>query len=305
METGSAIQGITLEPIGIVRCPHATREDLAVQGVDATLEIRPDLTSALDGIERCSHIVVLGWLHRSDRTVTRCRPRRLRADAEQVGVFAARSPDRPNPISVTVVPLIRRDGHRLHVRNLDLLDGTPILDLKSYNPGWDGVFSAHVRARTRSAALEPALLVAFLARDLDNHLGPDATSPPARLALAATVTALRMLNIDGRDPALSASVRHADASLDAVIGLLGATFASGRVALDPAGPDFAFTCGGSSLRLWARDRAAPLPEDPAAWVDRFVIEPNECAVARMDDPDVLESVRERRPDPGRIRERRS
>lgn len=266
---------IDLEPIGVVRCAHATREDLAVQGVSAIIEIRPDLAPALDGIERCSHIVVLGWLHRSDRTVIRCRPRRLHADAEQVGVFAARSPDRPNPISVTVVPLIRRDGNQLHVRNLDLLDGTPILDLKSYNPGWDGVFSAHVRARTRSAALEPGLLVAFLGRDLDNHLGPDAASPAARLALAATVTALRMLDIDGRDPTLSATVRHADAGLDAAVGLLGATFASGRVALDPAGPDFAFTCRGRTLRLWVRDRTTPLPEDPATWADRFVIEPNE------------------------------
>lgn len=124
----------TPRAIGIVRSPY--QETTAVpRGLGAkheaegTLEILPEFEAGLLDIEGFSHLFVLWVFDRSDRyELVGVAP----TDPRPHGVFASRSPRRPNPVALTVVELLRREGNQLHVRGIDMLDGTPILDIKPY-----------------------------------------------------------------------------------------------------------------------------------------------------------------------------
>lgn len=125
--------GIALTPIGRVRSPLATLEAAPRQGdegaPDAWIEVRPDLTPALAGLVSGAEVIVLTWLDRADRGILQVHPRDDR-DAPLTGVFATRSPDRPNPIGLHRVTVRAIDGSRLLVGPLEAIDGTPVLDLK-------------------------------------------------------------------------------------------------------------------------------------------------------------------------------
>lgn len=132
-----------LNPIGRIRTPHQRLEDCprgvrSAQG-NAQLEIDPVFQDALLDIDQASHLHVLYWLDRSERSVLR-RP--TPHDGVLRGVFATRSPVRPNPIGLAVVKLLRREGGLLTVSGMDCLDGTALLDLKPYLPGVDCVADA-------------------------------------------------------------------------------------------------------------------------------------------------------------------
>jgi tRNA-Thr(GGU) m(6)t(6)A37 methyltransferase TsaA len=130
----------TLQPIGWVRSPYHRRFGTPQQATavdsnaDAILELDdariPEAALAdLEGMER---IWVLSWLHRGEGWAPSVRP--PRGTRQPRGVLATRSPDRPNPIGLSSVRLLRIEGRRLFVRGIDLLDGTPILDVKPYVP---------------------------------------------------------------------------------------------------------------------------------------------------------------------------
>ncbi|MFW6038331.1 MAG: tRNA (N6-threonylcarbamoyladenosine(37)-N6)-methyltransferase TrmO [Candidatus Saliniplasma sp.] len=93
--------------------------------------VRDEFTDSLLGIEENSHISVLCWLDRSDRSIQRVHPMADKSNP-LTGVFSTRSPVRPNPISYTVCELIERVKNVLHVKGLDMLDATPVIDIKSY-----------------------------------------------------------------------------------------------------------------------------------------------------------------------------
>lgn len=107
------------------------------------IEIDKTYRPALRGLQGYSHVVVLGWLHRARRDLAIIQPAHLAAPA---GVLALRSPVRPNPISLSVLRLIGVDEStgRVTVDAIDLLDGTPVVDLKPYRPGIDAVPDAVV-----------------------------------------------------------------------------------------------------------------------------------------------------------------
>ena len=124
----------TSHPIGFVSSPYketsAIPKGLGVKhDADGALEILREFEPGLADIEGFSHLYVL-W--EFDRSTGYELYGRAPADDREHGVFATRSPRRPNPIGLTVVELLRRDGARLHVRGVDMLDGTPILDIKPY-----------------------------------------------------------------------------------------------------------------------------------------------------------------------------
>jgi tRNA-Thr(GGU) m(6)t(6)A37 methyltransferase TsaA len=124
----------TFTPIGFVRSPHAIGSQIpkgpgVVHTAEGVLDLRPDFEAGLDDIEGFSHLFVLWVFHRVEGYDLLATPP---WDDRSHGVFASRSPQRPNPIGLTVVELLRREGHRLHVRGVDMLDGTPILDIKPY-----------------------------------------------------------------------------------------------------------------------------------------------------------------------------
>ena len=123
-----------MRPIGHVRTPYEdTRKiprGLGTQHeAEGLLEIDKELEPGLTDIEGFSHLLVLWVFDRSEGFELIGTPP---SDERPHGVFATRSPKRPNPIGLTVVELIRRDGPRLHVRGVDMLDRTPILDIKPY-----------------------------------------------------------------------------------------------------------------------------------------------------------------------------
>ncbi len=135
-------EGYDLRIIGKVVSPAKTSKDLTLQGVEAEAHIFDEYSDALDGIEHNSHIFVICWMHESDRDSLKVIPRRISADSPPKGVFSLRSPIRPNPLSLSPTRLLERDGNILRVENLDMIDGTPIIDIKPYSTAWDCVFSA-------------------------------------------------------------------------------------------------------------------------------------------------------------------
>ena len=123
-----------LKIIGVVHSGLKTTQDPPVQGKhkmqEATLEIFPEYCLGLTGMQDMKQLVVLYWLHRADREVLRVYPGGDR-NKEMIGVFRNRSPLRPNPIGISRVELLEVGVNDLHVRGLDAIDGTPIIDLKS------------------------------------------------------------------------------------------------------------------------------------------------------------------------------
>ena len=120
-------------PVGRVESPLTDPASAPKQGdegaPDAWLVFDPGVLEALDGIRAGDEVVVLTWLHRASREVLRVHPRGDTSRPEQ-GVFSTRSPHRPNPIGLHRVEVVAVEGARVRVRNLEALDGTPIVDVK-------------------------------------------------------------------------------------------------------------------------------------------------------------------------------
>jgi tRNA-Thr(GGU) m(6)t(6)A37 methyltransferase TsaA len=124
----------TMRPIGTIRSPYTDTASIpkglgARHDAEGTIELRRELEPGLADIEGFSHLFVIWVFDRSDGMDLTASPP---CDDRSHGVFATRSPRRPNPIGLTVVRLVRRDGPRLIVRGVDMLDGTPVLDIKPY-----------------------------------------------------------------------------------------------------------------------------------------------------------------------------
>lgn len=139
--------------IGRIRSPWKHREDCPKnmraareRGEQATVEIALAYRPGLDGLERATHVIVLSWFHHATRNLIVQKPRHA---AETSGVFALRSPARPNPVGVHVARLLALDapGGRLQLEAIDLIDGTPVIDIKPYFPSVDSVPEAAIAGR--------------------------------------------------------------------------------------------------------------------------------------------------------------
>jgi tRNA-Thr(GGU) m(6)t(6)A37 methyltransferase TsaA len=130
------LERIEMKPIGFVRRTSST-EDERDRSLVARIELGKDLAAALDGIEDFSHIYVIFWMHEvAQPEEPVLHHPGCQAEAQPVGIFATRAPIHPNPIGLTLVELVKREGSTIWVRGLDALDGTPVLDLKPY-PDWE------------------------------------------------------------------------------------------------------------------------------------------------------------------------
>ena len=123
-----------MQAIGFVKSPYSETSQIpkgwgASHEAEGVLEIKTEYQEGLTDIEGFSHLFVIWVFHKAEGYSLLGTPP---TDNRPHGVFATRSPFRPSPIGLTVVELIRRDGARLHVRGVDMLDGTPILDIKPY-----------------------------------------------------------------------------------------------------------------------------------------------------------------------------
>ncbi len=128
-----ALVGARLRPIGVIRSALKTRGEAPKQGSegapDAWLEVSPWAAEALQGLSLGDEIVVITWLHRAHRDVLQVHPR---SDARNplTGVFATRSPDRPNPLGLHPVTVRSIEGSRLRIGAIEAIDGTPVVDIK-------------------------------------------------------------------------------------------------------------------------------------------------------------------------------
>ncbi len=141
------MERLTLEPVGIIRSEHHEHAQTPIQPVCAEgspgrVEVFPQFAEALDDIEGFSHLHLIYWLHRAVEVVSSVAgPSPLKVipylDDVPRGVFATRTPVRPNPIGLSLVRLVERRGNVLVVEDLDVLDGTPLLDIKPYVEKFD------------------------------------------------------------------------------------------------------------------------------------------------------------------------
>lgn len=130
----------TIEPIGVVRSELTSREAAPLQGDEgapaAWLEITERVAPGLAGIAAGDELIILTWLHRAQRDMLQVHPRGRR-DRPLMGVFATRSPDRPNPVGLHRVAVLEVAGHRLKVAPMEAIDGTPIVDIKPVLASFD------------------------------------------------------------------------------------------------------------------------------------------------------------------------
>ncbi|RME31021.1 MAG: tRNA (N6-threonylcarbamoyladenosine(37)-N6)-methyltransferase TrmO [Candidatus Zixiibacteriota bacterium] len=127
---------ITFAPIGIIHSPYhdpkqVPRQPSEANGVGGTVEIFPEYTEGLSDLDGFSHIILVYYFLRAAEARLKVIPSR---DTVPRGIFATRSPSRPNPIGLSIVRLEQIDGNTLYVHNLDIIDGTPLLDIKPYLP---------------------------------------------------------------------------------------------------------------------------------------------------------------------------
>lgn len=133
------LQVVTLRPIGVIRSPHNEANKTPIQpiyaeGTKGRAEILPEYADGLRDLEGFSHIWLIYWFHRASSTQLIVKP--FLEDAFH-GVFATRAPCRPNPIGFSIVRLMKREDNVLHLAEMDILDGTPLLDIKPYVSRFD------------------------------------------------------------------------------------------------------------------------------------------------------------------------
>ena len=117
------LKSMVLEPVGVIHTPYRRREDIPRQG------------------RLCTHLFVIYWLHLGDRARLTATPP---PDGREHGVFATRSPNRPNLLALDIVKLLEVRGNRLSVSGIDALDGSILLDIKPYSAGIDCILEARI-----------------------------------------------------------------------------------------------------------------------------------------------------------------
>ena len=140
------VPSMNLKAIGIVRNEIKQPKRHGWGEVVSDIVVRSDLTEALDGLDEFSHLIVLYWMHQL--TPGRELPLKVhpmgKPELPLTGRFATRSPSRPNPVGQATVKLLERRGNILKVKGLDAINGTPVIDIKPYLPGYDSASDAKV-----------------------------------------------------------------------------------------------------------------------------------------------------------------
>jgi tRNA-Thr(GGU) m(6)t(6)A37 methyltransferase TsaA len=127
-----------MKPVGVIHSPFTDPKTTPIQPVRSEargqVEVYPEFAEGLEGLEGFSHIILLYVFHRSQGYSLKVTPF---LDDQQHGLFATRHPRRPNPIGLSIVRLLSREGNWLEIEGVDVLDGTPLLDIKPYVPDFD------------------------------------------------------------------------------------------------------------------------------------------------------------------------
>jgi len=134
-----------ISPIGVIHTPFATSDQVPIQPAFSVTAgealVNEEYVDGLESLDGFSHIILLYWFHKVKPPQMMVRPY---LDNRERGLFATRAPSRPNPIGLSVVELIRIKRDKIVFRGADMLDGTPLLDIKPYVPGFDEISNARV-----------------------------------------------------------------------------------------------------------------------------------------------------------------
>lgn len=224
-----------IRPIGVVHSTVDNPADMPFEGVPARLELFPEFEQGLKSIGDGTHIVVIGWLDRANRTTLQVSKTRT-GSGEPRGVFALRSSHRPNPLGLTMCRLERVEGTSVFVERLDFADGTPIVDVKRYSPSWDCVFSARSSRDLRfpdQADLRP-IFDSMMVEAVNFH-GEQCVG--TALGVRIMYHAMSEWQIAQKDPRLVVHMASDGCVADALQGLTGATLGNGRMKV-PGGRAF-------------------------------------------------------------------
>ncbi len=139
MKREKNVDKIILEPIGIIHSPFDKPEGTPIQpkaakGREGKVEIFPEYVEGLKDLEEFSHIILLYRFHLIKKTKLKVKPY---MDEREHGVFSTRAPSRPNPIGLSVVSLLKIEENLLYIKDIDIVDGTPLIDIKPYVPEFD------------------------------------------------------------------------------------------------------------------------------------------------------------------------
>jgi len=133
------MEQMTYSPIGIIHSPHKEPEKTPIQpvyaqGITGKIEVYPEYVEGLKDLEGFSHIYLIYHFHKSDKVKLTVKPF---LEYVERGLFSTRAPFRPNPIGLSIVKLLKIEDNFIEVENIDILDGTPLLDIKPYTSKFD------------------------------------------------------------------------------------------------------------------------------------------------------------------------
>jgi tRNA-Thr(GGU) m(6)t(6)A37 methyltransferase TsaA len=224
-QKGDEIKGVS--PVGFVCSPYRRIKDIPIKRGISTIRILDQYVPGLGGLDSSSHVIVIGYLHIADRQALKATPRPEEVGAKLRGIFSVRSPARPNPLAYTVVKLLEVTDGEVTVEGLDFIDGTPVIDIKPYSPGWDSIHTATRLRRFPLHEMNPSKALDLLLRDAINFSGE--LDGEGMMMVAMVFLLATQYRIDPREPNLRMEINRSGSALDALIGACGATFGSGRI----------------------------------------------------------------------------
>ena len=243
-----------IRPIGRVVSSVGEGDDMPIDGVPASVEVYPEYEAGLSGIESNSHLIILGWFHSADRE----RLTVSRYGGPERGVFGMRSPGRPNPVGLTSARVLGVEGRVVKLDRLDMFDGTPVIDIKRYSPGWDSIFSArtardteHPGNRNRESFLRDMLFEA------ENFHGERCAG--AALGARMVDHAIHHWGIAKKEPGLRVTWGPDGRINDALQAITGATSGNGRL-LVGSRDEYVLSWEGWSLRFTPRGEGLGVEE---------------------------------------------
>lgn len=219
---------IYFEILGYVRCSAKEFRDVPSEGLPAILEIRADLESALEGLFPGIYIYIITEFHFARTDTLIASP----GTHQQRGAFALRGSDRPNRIGMTLSRIEKIEKTKIWVNWIDFSDGTPIIDIKRYNPRWECVFSSpRDDRRFFEQQISQDALIKVLARPIEGFAGPDA--PEVYQLAKAGCQLVNDHNIFLGDKNIRVHVNGTTTLLDCVQGMLGVRFGERRLSFEP------------------------------------------------------------------------
>ncbi len=256
----SLLERYDVYPIGVVHSRIADRRMMPAQGITAEIEVFPEFQDGLLRIEENSHIWVIGWLHEGDRHRLQLVRPEYEPARRRRGVFGLRSVARPNLLSLSACRLLAVEGNRLVVDPLELIDGTPVLDIKRYSVSWDCIFSARSsRDRYLIDLTGPERLAEF-EREAANFHGERCAWVVAGARLIQHLYELWGVRPKDEELVLTVGLDPEVLHLaDALQALTGATLGTGRLWARP-GKFVAFEYGERHLALTPNRLPADLDE---------------------------------------------